>query len=414
MTLLNTTPQNADLFTRYMIDGFDEHEHIAVSTVWLPFFGDPATGGKTLFSPDRNVVDIDIKKANEKYAKMRMRGVGSQTLGTLIKGLKNEKYTSISRTYPLMEDFHVITADQLNQRAFNDNPYMDATKQQRLRKLAVSGSNEIIRRFVRSFNLLARESIIDGQMSAIFGTVNSDLIYDMYRHPDLTMTVTNAWDTGAGDVMGDLDTICQRVQRLGKVPPDAFFTKGAVTTAMMENTAFGALADNRRFNLIGMGSSDRLGENPISSMPPRYQKFVDAGWNYKGWVQTSEGYMIHVFVTPDYVEEDSGTFTDQVPDGYGIVCNTSVRCDRYFGPDEKMPIIPMRQEMYRQLLGIDLMIPSIPPMIKNAGALIRPDMFYYDIFGNENWTNVTVQVQAAPIFVTTHTDAFATLKGLTS
>jgi hypothetical protein len=398
-----------------MIDGFDEHEVIAVSTVWLPFFGDPAAGGsKTLFSPDRNAVDIDIKKANEQYAKMRLRGPGSVTIGDTIKGLRNEKFTSISRKYPLMEDFHVIGADQLDWRSFNDNPYMDKTKQQRLRQLARDGSNEIIRRFVRSYNLLAREAIVEGQMSAIFGTTNSDLVYDFYRHPDLTITVANAWDTAGGDIFGDLDEACQRVQRNGKVRPDAFFTKGAVIRAMVENTDFSNRADNRRFNLVGIGSTNRVGENPVSSMPTKYQKFVNAGWNYKGWIQTDEGYELHIFVTPDYVEEDDGTFTDMVPDGYGILCNSMVRCDRYFGPDEKLPIVPARQQLYEQLLGISLAVPSAPINIKDGSALVRPDMFSVDAYANEHWTNVTVRVQSAPIFVTVHTDAFCTLKGLTT
>jgi hypothetical protein len=397
-----------------MIDGFDEHEIIAVSTVWLPFFGDPnAEGSKTLFSPDRNAVDIDIKRGNEKYAKMRLRGSGSQTLGANIDGLRAEKFSSISRKYPLMEELYPINAEQLDWRSFNDNPYMDSDKQSRLRKLAKHGADEIMRRMTRSFNLLAREAIIEGQMSALFSTTNPDYIYDFYRHPDLTYTVGTAWDA-AGDVMSDLDEACQRVQRLGKTRPDAFFTKGAVTTAMTENTNFSNLADNRRFNLVGIGSSDRVGENPITSMPSRYQKFVNSGWNYKGWIQTSEGYMLHIFVTPDYVEEDDETFTDMVPDGYGILCNTLARCDRYFGPDEKLPITPSRARVYEELFGIGLMIPNDQLNIKNRNALIRPDMFYYDAYANENWTNITIRAQSAPIYATIHTDAFCTMKGLTT
>jgi len=409
MADFTASPQNVDLFTRYMMEGFDESEHIAVSTVFLPFF----TSGKTLFSPDRNAVDIDIKRGNEKYAKMRLRGPGSHTIGTEIKGLRSTKFTSVSRKYPLMEDEHVIESSQLNWRSFGVSAEADRSKQAALRKLAVDGSNEIIRRMVRSQNLLARESILNGQMSAIFGTAKSDLIYDFYRHTDLTFTVATAWDN-AGTVMADLDTACQRVQRNGKVVPEAFFTKGSVLTAMIENADFASKADNRRFNLIGIGSTEAMGANPVSSMSSKYQKFIDSGWIYRGWIQTTEGYMLQIFVTPDVVEEDSGTFTDMVPDGWGLVCNPFVRCDRMFGPDEKLPAIPQRVQLYEQLLGISLSTPNIPVNIKDRGALIRPDMFSYSASVNEKWTNISITVQSAPIFVTTHTDAFCTMKGLTT
>lgn len=415
MSNFQNTPQNVDLFTRYMMEGFDEHEHIAVSTVWLPFFGDAKYGGRTLFSPDRNAVDIDIKKANEKYAKMRLRGEGGpQTIGSNIKGLKSEKFTSITRKYPLMEDFFPITAEQLNWRSFGQSADAPGDKQSRFRRLALAGSNEIIRRFVRSFNLLAGESVLEGQQSAIFGTTKTDLIYDFYRNPNLTFTVANAWDTGTGTVLADLDEACRRVQIYGKTRPSAFFTKGSVLNAMVENTNFSNLADNLRFNLIGIGSSDKMGANQVSTMPSSYQKFIDSGWNYRGWVETPEGYTLNIFTTPDYVQEDDDTLTDMVPDGWGLVCNPFVRCDRHFGPDEWLPPTSSKIAFYNETLGFNLLAPPLPGKIKGSSDLVRPDMFSYNAFENENHTNFTIEVQSAPIFVTTHTDAFCTLKGMTS
>ena len=71
--MLFDTHQNTDLLSRYMVEGFDESDVISVSTLFLPFF----TTGRTLFSDDKNDVDIDIIKGNNKYAKLRLRGADS-------------------------------------------------------------------------------------------------------------------------------------------------------------------------------------------------------------------------------------------------------------------------------------------------------------------------------------------------
>ena len=408
------TPQTPDLFTRYMVDGFNENDIISVGTPWLPFFGDPnAEGSQTLFSPNRNALDIDIMKGNEKYAKMRLRGSGTQNIGEIIKGLRSEQFTTVSRTYPLMEDYGSISAAQLDERLFNENPYMDKTKQASFRTLARRQYNEIIRRFVRSFNLLAKQSILEGVQDAIFGTTNSDLQYDFYRDSDLFYTAPIAWDQTNAVIMANLDTICERVHQKGKKKPDAYFGAGDTIDAMINGTTFASQASNRRFNLTGIGSSDKVGANPVSTMPAKYQKFVDNGWMYRGWIQTPKGYELHLFTTTDYVEEDNGDITPMIPDGTGLVCYSQARCDRYFGPDERLPITPQRQRMYEEFMGIGIGA-SLPANIDNPGALVRPDMFYFDGWPNELWTNFQLRCQSAPIYATTHTDAFGVISGLTT
>lgn len=405
------SPQNSDLLTRYWIEKFDEKDVIETSTVWLPFFSNRAP----LFTPDKLTLDIDIKRGNQKYSKMRTRGSAEYTIGDNINGVKSDRFTNIARVFPLMEDFGAVSADQLNLRSFGESPFMDSGKQGRLRKIALNQMQEITRRMVRGHNLLARSSILEGFQPAIFGTTETGLQYDMYRHADMTFTVANAWDTGGATIWADLEEASARVHHNGQVKPDAFFTKGAVITAMIENADFSSKADNRRFNLIGIGASDKSGANPVTSMPSKYQKYIDAGWMYRGWVQLSSGYELHVFVTNDWYEEDAGTIVDQVPDQYGLVCATDARADRYFGPDEKLPLTSGDTREMTELTGIDFTAPPVSGLgIKNPNGLIMPEMFYFDMYKAEDRSNLTIRGQSAPIYVTTHTDVYCTLKNLTT
>lgn len=413
MSTLTQNPTTVDSFTRYMQEMFDENEFKQISTCWLPFFGDVAAGGsKTLFSPDKNVVDIHIKKAKQSYAKMRLRGIPTETIGDTIKRLMSEKYTSISRTYPLMEDKGSIGAEQLLDVGFGKNPYMDTTKQQRMRELAINIFNEIAPRFVAGFNLLAKDSILTGFQPAIFGTTDSGLKYDMLRSSNLFDSPTTAWDQSGATILADIDEMCFRVKTEGNLIPDAIFTSGTVIRAMKNNEEFSNLANNRRFNIVGLGSSDSVGENPISTMPTYYQKFVDSGWIYIGWLLTDSGYKLNIFTTPDFTQEDNGDVIKLMDDDKALVCSTKARCDRYFGPSEMLPITPTMAREQNELFGIALSVIDTSIQIKNKNALIRPDMFYTHAFRNQENTNATIKVQSAPIYATIHTDAFGVLEDL--
>ena len=69
-----TVPLAVDVYSRTMIDLFDERNVIGVSTGFQSLFGNPANASKTIFSPDSSVVDIDIMRGNEKTAALVLRG----------------------------------------------------------------------------------------------------------------------------------------------------------------------------------------------------------------------------------------------------------------------------------------------------------------------------------------------------
>ena len=117
------TPTVLDTYSRFMDELFDEKEIIGVSTVWQQFFGKPANGGsKTIYSPNSEVVDIDIMRGNERTAALIHRGTDSRHLD-LQRNTATQNFSSFSRVYPFAEELGDITSSQILKRMAGEDPY---------------------------------------------------------------------------------------------------------------------------------------------------------------------------------------------------------------------------------------------------------------------------------------------------
>ena len=138
-----------------------------------------------------------------------------------------------------------------------------------MREYAVDYHKEHVRRFLRTFNYLAAQSIITGQMPAIIGTTDTGLIYDFKRLSTHTWTAAAAWTTAATDILGDLDTSCNLIRQDAHVQADVMFMGTTTAESVFANTAIRALLDNRNIDQ-GFLTTD-------SKLPSKYQFLVDAG-----------------------------------------------------------------------------------------------------------------------------------------
>ena len=275
------TPQPVDQYSRFMVDMYDERDAVGVAVGFQAFFGNPSNGGRTIFSDSSSVVDIDIIRGNEKTAALIRRGTLS-TRNLNSKNASDQKFSSFSRLFPLGEENDVITADQLNLRVAGETQLQAMAKQDRLRILAFNNHKEHLRRFVRMFERLASQSILTGKMDALLGTSNADLQFDFRRNAGNTITVGTPWDNGAATIMANIDAGC-RVHRINsKIRPDMAVVGSGALGAAQDNTLFKELADNRRFELIQVSTN-----NPV---PPKYQRFVDAGFIARGLLRTAAGH----------------------------------------------------------------------------------------------------------------------------
>lgn len=395
-----TTPATQDLMTRFMAEVFDDRATMPVSTGLQAFFGNPMAGGRTIYSPDANTVDIDIIRGNEKIAALIPRGTVSRPLGSLQKNLADGKFSTFARKYPLAEEEGDINGDMILNRIPGENPYQSNTRIGRMRYHALQIHLESVRRIVRMCEVLAAQSLLTGKQDAIIGTSNADLQYDFRRNSTHTVTVGTAWSTVTAPAMADIDGICKKIRANGKTTPDMAVLGDTAMTNFMNNTEVKEIADNRRFELIQVSTN-----NPV---PAKFDRFVAGGLIPRGRLKTPAGFVLWLFTYIDGYETTAGTFTKYVADDLVLIGSSKARCDRYFGPPEQLPMVPAREQLYQQYFGFNLN--SLPmPMVESSGAVVDPNMFYADAYVSADWKKITMRCQAAPIFATTHTDAFGVL-----
>ncbi len=112
-----------------------------------------------------------------------------------------------------------------------------------------------------------------------------------------------------------------------------------------------------------------------------------------------------IFTYPEVYVDSTGTVTKYIGDEQVLMAYSGARCDRYFGPNEQLPMVPMRAQLYREWFGFDPSAPPVPPKVANSG-IISPAMFYCDAYVSNDWKKLSIRSQTAPIFATTQTDAF--------
>lgn len=396
------TPQPVDTYPRTMTDSFDERSIISVPTGFQSLFGNPASASKTIFSADAFVNDIDILRGNEKLAATILRGSNGRNISDQ-KNTNDQKFTTQSRLYPLIEAEGDITANQINKRVVGENPYANISKELRMQILATGHHQEHVRRIVRTFELMASRSIIEGQMPAKIGTTNVNLIYDFHRSVGNTIPGAIAWDGVSPLIMDDIDGACQQGREQGHVNIDMGIVGGGAMDAMINDTLFQSQADNRRIELIEI--SDK---NPV---PPKFDRFIESGFLARGRLRTPKGYEVWLFTYNEVYEDSAGAIQKYMPDDKMVLLSSSARFDRYFGPSEVLPMTAVRNAWYQDTFGFNS-TGLIPPNIKNVSAVISPAMFYFDGYPAPGDKAVTIRSQAAPIFATTQTDAIVVLTDL--
>jgi hypothetical protein len=391
------TPATQDLFTRFMVEAFDDREIIAAPTAFQAFFGNPMAGGRTIFSPDRNDVDIDIIRGNEQIAALIPRGSISKNLGGTQKNQQNGKLSTFSRKFPLSEEEGSITANMILNRTPGEQPFAMSDRLMRMRYHALQIHYESVRRTVRMFEVLAAQAVTTGKQDAIIGTSNTDLQYDFMRDSTHTVTVSTSWSNVASDALGDIDAMCLKIRANGRTTPDMAVLGDGAMDNIIKNTAAIALADNRRFELIEVSTN-----NPV---PAQYMRFVEGGFIPRGRLRTPKGFTLWLFTYVDGYDDASGTFTKYLADDKVLIASSRARCDRYFGPPELLPIDSVQRTLYAEYFGFSLDAPPMP-LIKGTGNVIDPNMFYSDAYKANDGKKLTIRTQSAPIFATTHTDAF--------
>jgi len=390
------------IYTRSMAPVYDEHSQIMNGNMFQALFNGP--NSYTLFSPDKNTVDVDIIRGDKDIAKFKIRGTNAGAKGQNEAAGQVHKYTSQAMAYPLIEEYGFVRASQFIERLAGENPYSSLTKQQRARVLASREHAGHIGRILRKQETMAAESFRTGTL-----TVNTkgDTL-DFGRAASLTAAATGVWTGAAYDIIGnDVIPAMQALRdkhvygHLGIFGEDAF-------NAFINNSTIQTLADNRRLAFHSMGEASMIGPAPSWLQP-----LLAAGAQYHGWVKAGTD-TIYIVTYTDFYINSSGTAVPYMPVSEVLFTNINVRQDRYFGPGE-MTDDAMDAMVYREVLGIsnqNINTANLFGRFSNVGLV---DSRMFSLGAEKDGTSgYKILSQTAPIYAPTQVDGVFRLTGATA
>ncbi len=398
-------------YTRLMVEKMDERKSVPVPTAFQgAFYGRPETGAKTVFSTNSKTIEIDIIRARGRtLAQMVNRGTHSDDTGR-IANQKEGKFTNFQRAWPLVESSGSIESSELLERVAGMNPYVLQERQDILTQKAMDIHGEHTSQHITTVEFLCREALFNGQHPAIIGTTNSDLIYDFHRNSDNTIAAGAVWTNVATDILGDLDAGADVIQQNSFLFGEyGLIVDAAAFAGLKKNTVITADADNRRYQFVALGGN-------IAELPTEFSKYRENGFNPRGFIETPKGRKIWIFTydltfIDDFTTPGTDASTNWIPSGKALMFSPKARCDRYFGPPDRLPVTAQEAQWYQQTFGFNMTsVPSLPN-IQNA-SVVDSRMFYFDAYVGPGNKAVFTRTQSAPIMPTTQTDAFVTFTGL--
>lgn len=405
-------PIATDEFSRLQVELFDERgigpAPIAFQSA---FYGRPETGAKTVFQENQETIEIDIiRSTGNTLAQLVNRGTSSGDV-TRIEHQTETKFTNIVRKWPLVETEGFISSVELLKRSPGVNPFVEQTRQDRLMAKAIDINSEMLMQHVTTVEFLAREALFTGQHPAILNTTNAALIYDFFRNSANTIAVGTVWTDVAADIIGDIDSGIDEIQQNSFLHGDyGLIMDGVAFGGFKKNTVISGDADNRRFFFVSLGGD-------AVELPTEFQKYKDGGFNPRGFLETDLGRRVWIF-TYDLTFQDTfttpgtSTTTPWIPSGQALLFHPKARCDRYFGPPDRMPVTATEAIWYQDTFGFDMTAPPMMPQMNEGFKAVDTRMLHFDAYAGPDKKGVVLRTQSAPIMPTTQTDAFVVFNSL--
>ena len=399
------TPATFDIFSRMLAGSSKERNYVRLRTAGQKFFGRPGNGF-TAFSRDANALDIEIVRSNQKLAPLMPRGMVGRFIGSLHQDVQFDQGTMFSRKYPFIEETANIGADQINYRVIGDEaPYENLTDADRLRILGQRAYIELSNRVFRTQEFLAWQALTLGIQSVQSLSDTTVNIYDYRRASANTVTPTHGWGNALGVPLTDIDSLCDQLLFIGQEIPTFMVWGGTTMKYFLNNSQVTtAYANKLYFELLRF----ELGQGALAA---EFAPFVEAGLIPFGQIKTPKGYSFTIFTYP-YMYDSSTTATKTAAKYFGdtlcLMGSTTARCDRYFGPNETMPMGPSEGADIMAAFGFNPATPPITQNVEGSGTLL-PQMVYSDAYRSPDRKHWTVRVQGAPVFVPVQTDAWGTM-----
>jgi len=396
-------PAAASLYTRYWQEAVDYGLMINVPKGFQSIFGEPmGTGGRTRFVLDAKTIDFDVRDGSQRVTTFIHRGTVMEPLNKNI--MKGGNFTSFNRAFPLGEDEGIVTADQLLERAFGEQPYQPKSRFDRARMLARDIFDEQVRQAVRTQEIIAAQMLKTGKMDIIIGTAKTDEQIDTKRLASHAITTGVSWATVTTDILSDNDTAFDLILRDSGAICDYAVIGSNIPGYIAANTAILALS-----NLVGPNTSGfqlvYFGENVKPG--PQFNAMIANGFNPICRLVTLKGRSITFFTYEGGYKDSAGTFVPYMGADQCLWGASQAACDRYFGPPEQNPLSMQNKQDYLEIFGFNLEAPPLPPNMDAGNGVIVPAEFFPHVMRSKDEKSFKIRMQYAPMYITRDTNAFA-------
>ncbi len=385
------SPGSIDLFTRYMHGKIDELVRLGTYTGFQSLFR-----SREQFSLEAEVLDVHIRRGYRRIAMMAPRGIEGTSIGDIKRNITLNKWTEVSRMFPLIEAEASITTNDINKRMFGEIPYSGMTKEARMRKLAVELADEMTREICRTNELLAAQAFILATMVAKIKTTDVSLIYD-FKRLATHQTTTTGWGTATDlDFLADLDTGCDLIIRDGHLKPDLLFLGSDALVGMQNQASFESIANLRRVAMI----ESEMENKTISKL----QFLVDNGFDYQGKIKTHKGRVLSIFTYEEcYDDPDTGTSTPYLDPDYALIASSEAVFEKLYGPKDYLESTVEDRSMMQTYFGFNTTANTSANVIK--GRAFNNSSVFWDCRRGQDKKTISLRAQQAPLFIPVDVDA---------
>ena len=128
-------------------------------------------------------------------------------------------------------------------------------------------------------------------------------------------------------------------------------------------------------------------------------------------ITTYRGRHVSVFTYEGSYKNAAGTKVPIMSDDEVIFGSTDARCDRYFGPGERLPMTTQEKTDYLEIFGFSPSAPKMPRDIGKDNIIVAAE-FYPDVVRSLDGKSFLPRLQYAPMFISVDTNSFAHIENV--
>lgn len=252
---------------------------------------------RTFVTPE---VDMEYRKGGREMAPFIVPG--TRGVNTARGGFTTKSYKP-----PMMKPKRIVTADDLNKRAFGENLYSQRTPAQREAEIMAKDLADLTDMNVRRMEWMCAQVLLNGKFDAAGYADDGELtLVDTITFSDWTQKETlsgsDTWDNASADIYGDLKSISQKISRNAGMHPTIAIFPYNVEDYLLKNTDI--------MKWLTVPNSQNL---TLMSLQPR---IVSPGVRRIGYIQSLD---LELYAYDGIYTDSTGQIQQYIPDDHVIV-----------------------------------------------------------------------------------------------